>query len=78
MASVYSFVEALPPKSPVMCLPSAMVWECVKTLGNSIIRFELDAETHAEGSLFDVVSHIVQVHVPVRREQRVRRSTIKA
>ena len=64
MAPVYSFVDALPPRSPVIDLPSAMV--CIlfakSAARNSVNR---KRDTYRERRLLDLVGVLVKVHVPV-------------
>lgn len=61
MAVVYSFVDALPPRSPVMDLPSAIV--CHKC--ESSVSHDQVADTYGESSVLDLVGVVVEVHVPV-------------
>lgn len=60
IAAVYSLVEALPPRSPVMLLPSAIV--CEYDLTN--IHVCTDYWTYREGSLFNFICMPSQVHMP--------------
>ena len=59
IAAVYSFVVALPPRSPVIALPSAIVCESTP----SISRPHGIIHTYIEGRLLDLRRMLVQVHV---------------
>lgn len=60
MAWVYCLVLALPPKSPVMALPSAIVY-CVSADPHSTYRLTI---TYAQSSLLNPVGVIIKVHMP--------------
>lgn len=64
MASVYSLVEALPPKSPVIVLPSAIVW---KTRSEKAAQSQ--ESPYRQSGVFDLVSVVKQVHVSVAMDQ---------
>ena len=63
MAVVYSFVDALPPKSPVIDLPSAMVYTFhAKSVYNSAL---IEASpTYGKRRILDLVGVLVETHVP--------------
>ena len=59
MALVYSAVDALPPRSPVMVLPSAIVWN-----GTSQRRTtEQTQRANRKCSLLDLVGVVLEIHV---------------
>jgi len=61
IAAVYSFVDAFPPRSPVIVFPSAIVYNGLS--GQQMNRKPV-TETYREGRLLDFVGMSVQVHVP--------------
>jgi len=60
MAAAYSFVDALPPRSPVMDLPSAMVLRWAISQRSTC----LTGSTYIQGGPLNLGCVLVQVHVP--------------
>lgn len=60
MAAVYSFVVALPPRSPVIVFPSAIVCESVPSMPRWLHRTIV---TYIKSGLLDLRRMLVQAHV---------------
>ena len=70
IAWVYSLVEAFPPRSPVTCLPSAMVCEkCHQKRSITSIT-----KAYGESGFLDFVSIINEVHVPWQKSAKPSRN----
>jgi hypothetical protein len=61
MAEVYSLVLALPPRSPVMALPSEMVCD-----GVSWTSIPKSQYAYGERSLFNSTSILSEAHMPLK------------
>jgi hypothetical protein len=64
MAEVYSLVEALPPRSPVMVLPSAIVLRAILVL--IFWRKKKKDVAYRESCPFNLVGMFIEIHVPLK------------
>lgn len=67
MAAVYSFVDAFPPKSPVIVFPSAIVYD-TSVRDQSMLQ-PTKHKTYRKGSLFDSVRMLIEIHVPQHHQR---------